>query len=209
MRVRVGFSKTEAMRYTSHLDLHRTWERTLRRAQLPLAYSQGFKPHARINLGCALPLGFTSQAEVVDFYLETELALPTVMERLAQATPPGLGINTIEDISPAAPALQAQIVAAEYEITLLQPIPELDDRLAGLLAASQLPRTRQGKSYDLRPLIFEMNRIPDHESGYQRISCRLSARENATGRPEEVILVLGGNPHNARVHRTRLLFHPT
>jgi radical SAM-linked protein len=48
------------MRYTGHLDLYRTWERTLRRAGLPLAYSQGFKPHPRIVLACALPLGCTT-----------------------------------------------------------------------------------------------------------------------------------------------------
>ena len=66
IRLRIVFAKTEAMRYTSHLDLHRTWERTIRRANLPLAYSQGYNPHPRINLASALPLGFTSDCEVVE-----------------------------------------------------------------------------------------------------------------------------------------------
>ena len=72
MRIRVTFSKTYHMRYTSHLDVHRTWERTLRRARLPLAYSQGFNPRPKINLAAALPLGFTSDCEIVEFWLDEE-----------------------------------------------------------------------------------------------------------------------------------------
>ena len=62
------------MRFTGHLDLHRAWERTFRRAGLPLAYSQGFNPHPRLNLASALPLGFTSEGEVIDVWLEQDLA---------------------------------------------------------------------------------------------------------------------------------------
>jgi radical SAM-linked protein len=77
VRVRIHFHKTEAMRFTGHLDLHKAWERALRRAgsrsALRLAYSQGFHPQPRIHLACALPLGFTSECEVVDVWLENEI----------------------------------------------------------------------------------------------------------------------------------------
>ena len=56
------FSKTDAMRYTGHLDLHRAWERTFRRAGLPLAYTQGFSPHPRINLACRPAAGLYQPA---------------------------------------------------------------------------------------------------------------------------------------------------
>ena len=85
MRVRITFAKTDAMRFTGHLDLHRAWERTFRRAGLPLAYTQGFSPHPRINLASALPLGFTSERELVDIWLEQELpasAVTAALERL-------------------------------------------------------------------------------------------------------------------------------
>jgi uncharacterized protein (DUF2344 family) len=72
MRFRITFAKTNAMRFTSHLDLQRTWERTIRRARLPLSYSQGFNPHPKINLAAALPLGFTSRCEMVEIWLEDE-----------------------------------------------------------------------------------------------------------------------------------------
>ena len=60
MRIRVTFAKTEPMRFTSHLDLFRAWERTFRRAGLPILFSQGYNPRPRMQLAAALPLGFTS-----------------------------------------------------------------------------------------------------------------------------------------------------
>jgi radical SAM-linked protein len=71
MRIQITFSKTGAMRFTGHLDLHRAWERTFRRAALPLAYSQGYNPRPKMNLASALPLGFTSECEVIDVRLES------------------------------------------------------------------------------------------------------------------------------------------
>ncbi|MDP3186130.1 MAG: TIGR03936 family radical SAM-associated protein, partial [Anaerolineales bacterium] len=64
--MRITFSKTGALRYTGHLDLQRIWERTARRAGLPLVYSQGFHPQPKIQIAAALPLGFSGRAELVD-----------------------------------------------------------------------------------------------------------------------------------------------
>jgi radical SAM-linked protein len=206
MRIRITFAKSESMRYTSHLDLHRTWERTIRRAGLPLAYSQGFRPHPRINLGAALPLGFTSQDEIVDIWLEEPLSLEQIHQQLTIASPPGIQILVVVEIPQDAPVLQTQITASKYLITLLEPISDLDVRLQHVYQATSLPRERRGKTYDLKPLIHEICRLPDDEFGRQRLQAVLSAREGATGRPEEVILALGGVPELARVHRSGLLF---
>ena len=75
MRIRITFSKSGAMQYVGHLDLHRSWERTFRRSGLPLAYSQGFHPQPRLNLACALPRGFTSQCEIFDAWLEQDVPI--------------------------------------------------------------------------------------------------------------------------------------
>lgn len=206
MRLRIHFAKTEAMRYTGHLDLHRAWERTLRRAGLPLAYSQGFRPHARINLGCALPLGFTSQDEVVDIWLEQSNPIQEIETALQSALPPGIQLQAVEIIDEKEPTLQTQLQAAEYHITLLEAIPELDFRLGEVCLAESLLRQRRGKAYDLRQLILELRRLADDENGQQRLLAVLSTREGATGRPEEVILALGGDPTLTRVQRTRLIF---
>lgn len=205
MRIRIYFAKTEAMRFTSHLDLHRTWERTIRRSGLPLAYTLGFRPHPRINLGSALPLGFTSQDEVVDIWLETEIPINEVESALRRAVPPGIDIDVVEGIDERAPALQSILGASDYQVTLLEPLRDLDEQVRQILEAESLPRQRRGKDYDLRPLIYDLSRLPDDPEGNQRLFILLSSRENATGRPEEVILALGGDPATTRVHRTRLV----
>jgi len=206
MRLRISFSKLESIRFTSHLDLFRTWERTLRRAGLPLAYSRGFKPHPRINLAAALPLGFTSDCELVDIWLDTELPLKQIEYALKQACPPGLQIHHILAVEERLPPLQKDLLAADYLITFPEPLPDLASKLMRLLTARSVLRARRGKTYDLRPLILELNLEEEDETGCQRLRMRLNAGEGATGRPEEVILELGGTPIRTRIHRTQLIF---
>ena len=148
MRLRITFTKTDEMRFTGHLDLHRTWERIFRRAGLPLAYSQGFHPQPRINLASALPLGFTSEAELVDVWLEETLPLEQIWDALKTALPPGLSLIDIQEADLRAPSLQTQVVASEYIVTLLDPVDHLDEHLAEVIIASSLPRDRRGKKYD-------------------------------------------------------------
>jgi radical SAM-linked protein len=206
IRIRITFAKTPAMRFTGHLDLHRAWERTFRRAALPLAYSGGFNPHPRLNLASALPLGFTGQGEVIDAWLEQDLLLPEIQTALQRALPPGLQITQIEPVDLRLPALQTVLEASEYHITFLEPFPELADRAQALLSTPSLPRRRRERDYDLRPLVLDLHTLPPGTSDHSQLSLRLVAREGTTGRPEEVLEVLGYDPQLARVHRTRLLF---
>lgn len=206
MRLRIKFSKTEEMRYTSHLDLFRTWERTLRRASLPLAYSQGFKPHPRINLASALPLGFTSNCEIADIWLEQEMPLGEIASAMDRAAPPGMRISEVHEIDERTPSLQSQLKASKYLITFLEPLPQLDKRLEEILSKDSIPRERRQKTYDLRPLILDAEVIPAGDTGQQRLEVSLMAQEGATGRPEELILALGGEPEMARIQRTGLIF---
>jgi radical SAM-linked protein len=205
MRIRVAFSKTEAMRFTGHLDLHRTWERTFRRARMPIAYSQGFHPQPRLNLACALPLGITSQCELLDAWLETPLSTAEIHQALVKAVPPGIKINRIEEITQPLPALQTQVTATVYEITLLDAVMDLAQRINQINTSSTLPRIRRGKPYDLLPLIEELILLTPDESGLQRFAVRLATREAATGRPEEVLAVLGIPLEATRIHRTAII----
>lgn len=204
MRLRITFSKQGALRYTGHLDLHKMWERAARRADLPLNYSQGFHPHPQIQLAAALPLGFSSRCEVVDLKLNEPLPLEGLTERLQVAMPPGLRILSVESVDERAPALQTQVAAAEFEVELLEGVDldELTRKIDAVLTAESLPRERRGKPYDLRPLIEMLEFHPNRS----RIFMRLTAREGATGRPEEVLDALGIALEHARVERTRLIF---
>jgi radical SAM-linked protein len=206
LRLRITFAKTEAMRFTGHLDLHQAWERTFRRARLPLAYSQGFNPHPRLNLASALPLGFTSECEVIDVWLEQDLRVEAVNAALGPALPPGLRVLDIQEVDTRRPALQSELEASEFVITLFESCPDLERRCQVLLETASLPRIRRQKEYDLRPLVLALEPLANDEQDRQRFSLRLAAREGATGRPEEVLDVLGIPIEEARTHRTRLIF---
>jgi radical SAM-linked protein len=188
-----------------HLDLFRSWERTFRRSGLPIAYSQGFHPQPRMNLACALPLGFTSQCELLDAWLEQELPQQHIQESLSQAVPPGILIKEIEIIDLSAPSLQSQVISAVYAITLLDYVPDIATRLSRVISTEQLPRLRRNKPYNLRPLIENLSLDLDKESGKQMLQVQLAARESATGRPEELLAELGIEFSSTHVHRQKLV----
>lgn len=209
-RYRAAFGKTEAMRFTGNLDLHRAIERNLRRARLPLAYTLGFHPHPRITLASALALGLTSAAELVDFWLEESLPAQEVRRRLSEAAPPGIRFADVVGVPRDAPSLPVALRSSEYEADLVSETTpaDLDARVDGLLGSETLPRKRRDKTYDLRPLVEGLR--PSPVSGGGRVLwMRLAAREGATGRPEEVLLALGIDPAAARIRRTRLVLAQT
>ena len=221
MRLRIIFSKSGALRYTGHLDLQTTWARTVRRAGLPLAYTQGFHPGPRIQIASALPLGFIGRAEIVDIWLQDVGAELRVgrgndfVEVLQPAAPPGLTILSVKQVDEAGPALQTQVASAEYEVTLLDPVDakELTLRVAETLRVEVLMRQRRGKDYNLRLLIEELSLTPSPSpcgvGVGVRVFMRLAARDGATARPEEVLAVLGIPFETTRIERTRLILTTT
>ena len=205
MRIQVTYSKTNQMRYTSHLDVQRTWERTLRRARLPLAYSQGFNKRPKINLAAALPLGFTSSCEIVEFWLSKRLGIHEIGSNLQVAIPPGIKINKIAEIDPNMPKIPNLVKSADYEVELLDLVPDLDQRISKVIATESLPRERRKKLYDLRPLIEEI-KVTTTPDGVHSLKMKLAARNGATGRPEEVLRAIEIDPNSARIHRSMLYF---
>jgi len=203
MRLRITFAKQGALRYTGHLDLHHIWERTARRASLPLAYSQGFHPQPKLNLASALPLGFASRCEVLDMRLSMDVPLEGLRERIQAAVPSGLQILEVEQVEDKLPPLQTLVDSAEYEVRLKEPGDPsvLAERVRDLLAALELPRERRGKPFDMRPLIEDLHLQADGV-----LHMRLAARPSATGRPEEVLEALGIAADTTRIERTRLIF---
>lgn len=210
MRYRMTFSKTEAMRFTSHLDLHTTIERTMRRANLPLVYSQGFTPRPKLSLASALPLGYTSEAEVAEFWLQEELPVDEVAKALHAASPPGLVVHKIQTAAEDAPKLQNTLTSAWFLITFREPRSDLGSRVAEMVSAKSLPkeRIRKGKkqTYDLRDLILDMETIPAEGNRPQQLRLHLRAEPGATGRPDDVLEELNIDPHSPLIHRTRLVF---
>ena len=204
-RYRITFTKDEAQRYTSHLDLHRAWGRLLRRAGLPLLYSKGFNPRPRIQLSTALPLGCTSEHELADIWLIEEIPCDDIQERLQHSAPPGTRVLTVEFAALNEPALPSQIDAVSYiaQIDADLSEEELSNAIHDLLLIKVLERERRGKTYDLRPLIHELE-ISSEGMEHPSIRMKLAAKEGATGRPEEVLLALDLDPSTAKIHRIHL-----
>lgn len=174
----------------------------MRRAKLPLAYSEGFRPHPKINVAAALPLGITSEEELGEFWLKEVLPLKDVEAQLKGAAPPGMQFQTFEEIVGRVPKLQTQTHNAEYQVELLEEVNDLEGRVIDLMAQEEiiLERKKKGKvkRYNLRPLILNMEIVEG------KIRMQLSLREGATGRADEVIKALKIETQQARITRTRI-----
>lgn len=206
-RVRIHYFKGEALQYIGNLDLHKVWERTFRRARVPLAYSQGFHPQPRMHQACPLPLGFTSQVELLDFWCDSEESLAELQSKLEKSVQPGIEIQTLTNVPLKSPPLQTIVESAVYYVTLpedcdLEPIQEKVNQLNRLEICM---RDRRGKQYDLRPLIKELTFSAAQPA---TIYMRLMAMPGATGRPEEVLEELGISPFVVDVVRTELTLLP-
>ena len=207
VRYRTQFGKYKQMRYTSHLDTHRALERTFRRAQLPLVYSQGYNPKPKISMAAALPLGITSDCELADFWLDGPQPIEELQDVLNEKAPPGLQFISIHEVEKGEPALQVQIQSATYAMTLSEPPPrkEIETSIQMILETDQLIRERRGKEYDLRPLIEKLW-LEAYSPDTAVICTRLTAKEGQTGRPEELLLAIGFDPAAVHIHRRSLHF---
>jgi len=204
-RIRVQYTKGPSLRFTGHLDLQRLWERLLRRSGLPIRYSQGYNRRARLNLASALPLGFISEAELLDFWMDRPLPQEEIKDRLSKTAPPGLTIQSVETVDLQEDALQVRMTASEYEITFFDPQDEkaLEVKVEALLSQEKIIRTRRRKTYDLRPLILAMA-VTDRE-GEPALWMRLNADPGATGRPDEVLDELGYLVTDMLIQRTCII----
>jgi radical SAM-linked protein len=196
-RLRVTFSKDGPLRWIAHLDLMRTWERTIRRAMLPLSYTQGFSPHPRIALAAPLPVGVSGRCELIDLWLEEDISNAAVAKRLTAAMPLGLAISAVEQVSDQLPSMQSCIEAARYEIRFDRDALEIDAlgmAIDELLARETLDweeqRGEKKRRYDIRATILELA-IRAAEDGATVLSMHLSLLEGRTGRPAQVLRALG------------------
>ncbi len=207
-RLRLRFTRDETLKYIGHLDMSRTWQRILRRADLPLAYSEGFNPQPKISFAAALPVGCTSAHEEMDIVLSPKCAIEDVRARLERTLPPGITLVAIEEMPLNAPALQMQLLASEFEITVEdeETIGPLNDRVQQFLAAAEVMRDRRGKVYNLRPLVQSLEIEPAPTNRAVKIRARLQATPEGTGRPDELAAALGLDPATVKIHRTKLVF---
>lgn len=172
-RVRFRFSKYGRIRFTSHRDLARIWERSLRRGRVPVAYSEGFSPRPRLRFGLALATAYESNGEYLDVDLpggtiaDGSIDVDDLVERIAPLLPAGMAVQAAAPVAPGTPSLQEAVTSC----TWLVEVPgltaaEADDLVSTVLAARELPvtRTRKGKDVtdDVRPAVCTL-RVADDD----------------------------------------------
>ncbi len=210
-RIRITYAKRQRLKYISHLDLARTWERAFRRAGLPVAYSQGFNPRPRFQLAAALPVGVTGRVELLDLWFTETLSPIEVLARLRPVLPAGLEVSGAEEVERKAASLQSQLRAAEYKVVVAseEPVEAIQTRIQALLAAPTLPRQRHHKgrqqTYDLRPFIQEVRVAVESENEHV-LHMRLQASPQGAGRADQVLDALGLSLAPHTIERTNLHF---
>lgn len=170
MKLRVRATKIGKVRFTSHRDAARMWERALRRAQLPVAFTEGFTPRPKISFGLALPTGAESIAEYVDIELQREIAaadvdVDSLPERLSGALPNGFDVLAVVERTSGADSLQESVTSCTWQLWSDGQLTADDHRAATrLLDAGELvlERERKGKrsADDVRPMILDLRPDP-------------------------------------------------
>lgn len=207
MKVRIRFTKVGKIRWTSHRDMARMWERALNRVQLPVAYSEGFSPRPKVSFGLALPTGGESLAEYLDVVLrpDTPVEVESLPPRLSAALPVGLDAVAAVELEGPADSLQQAVVACTW---LLEVKGVSADEAAALcheaLAADELPvtRTRKGKEVhdDLRPAVLSLD--VHHTTPDGAVLLAELATQPRGVRPSELLAALRPDLSGGTVRRT-------
>lgn len=203
------------MRYISHLDLLRTFERSARRARLPLAFTEGFNPHPRINFAAPLPVGVEGRDEYLDLELETSMQPSLLVEKLNAGLPAGLEVLEAAETDEKGPSLMSLVDTATYLAEGRLPSTmnqrELVTKLEKFMEQAEIEvqkKTKKGiKIKNIRPGIIELSGELDGDNIILSMTLKTGSRENV--RPEEVLstLVRGYLPLNVedfRIIRTGL-----
>lgn len=209
LRLRVRFSKMGKVRFTSHRDVARIWERALRRAGLPVAYSEGFSPRPKLSFGLALSTGHESMGEYLDVNLregalDGDEAVGTFAARVDPMLPEGLAIQAVEPLAPGSDSLQETVTYCTWllELTGLE-ADGVAKAVDGALAAEAIMVTRERKGRaatdDIRPGILGLQVLPPG-TGCGVVEAELACQPRSL-RPAELVGALDPALHARRVVR--------
>lgn len=217
MLIRMQFRKTREGRFLSHLDLMHTWERVIRRSRLPLAFSQGFNPHPKINFASACAVGTTSDGEYMDMELTEDMPLTQVKAALDQAMPPAFEVTALKVVQGKTPSLMSIITRARYQLWLefVAEVTQaqLDDaveqfwRREEVIVYRYKKNSKDKKPVNIRPGVYQIELRAERNHATLQILVQSGNEGNV--RPEEVAygLMSAGMPpvqSVVRIHREGL-----
>ena len=181
MKLRIKITKDAGIRFISHLEYVRTIERAIRRAKLPVAYSEGFNPHMKFSLASALGVGVTSQAEFVEIELAQEIDLAVALEKLAGNLPMGIRLLAADFVPKGTDKLMAQAGGADYQV--LVPCDESDWQTAiqsfnaadSVFFQKPVPKGRgKTKEIEVKKFIKHIEAERSGENLLLQFSCRIT-----------------------------------
>jgi radical SAM-linked protein len=204
-RVRIRFTKAGKVRFVSHRDVARLFERALRKLRLPVAYTEGFSPRPKLSFGLALPVAYESEAEYLDVDFCQPVDLESLPSELTAALPDGLAVAAAIPVEPGTPSLQQAITSCDWHIEIVgAPEPEISAAVARVLAAAELlqERVRKGKTTvaDVRPAILHLEVAGPTADGVA-LTARL-ATETVSLRPAELVRAIDADLVVSRARRT-------
>lgn len=203
--IRVKFSVGESGRYISHLDILRTMERAIRRAKLPISYSQGFHPSPKMSFASALPVGITSEAEYVDLQMQHQIVTTKVISSLNDMLPEGFSVKAAALLPSKYQALMSIVAAARYQLTIFESSQDLASKIVRILAADELVVTvkhkKKLKQKDIRSLIYCLQ----YDSKMNCVLLECASGINGNLRPMDILKWLDLSLKDVVIHRTALL----
>lgn len=213
--IRVEYEKKGRVAYISHLDLIRVIQRAVRRAGIPVEYTKGFNPHAKISFGPALALGTESCGEMADVQLDKEMEVKDFIERMNASFPDGIRVTKAEYIQDGSTSLTALINAARYTIHA-ECGPGEDGqggRITDFFSRREVyieKTSKKGKKrlVDIMPMIFEQKNIR-LEGGILSLDLILETGSERNLKPADLLYSLeahtGLKLENVRIQRQSLL----
>lgn len=215
-RVRFTYEKGEAIKFISHQDESRLWERTLRRANLPLLYKRGFNPQPHIQFAAPLGLGMTGVRELLDAAFSPPVPLDELSDRVRAKLPPGVRLLDAAEVPFKTVSPQSLTIGADYTILIYADPGEVSERelqakieefLENDTAWRERERHGQRYRYNLRPLVLELRYAGfDTAASEHRIFLRVQMRPGATGRPDELVDTLGFDDYARTLRRECIYF---
>lgn len=202
MRMIVRFGKQARLRFISHLDLQRFFQRALNRTGLPIAFSQGFNPHPSMAFASALALGWTSDYEMIDVKLGAPIGRKHAEDAMRAALPADLPVLNVKLVDDRCPSLMPRVRASDY---IIRDSGVTAEMLDSFLAKDSVPAMRKTKSgereIDIRPLALDVHLTDDGA-----LAARLSLTDTDTLKPDLLVKTLTGlDETEARIHRVALL----
>jgi len=213
-RLRVRFSKFGKVRFTSHRDVARIWERSLRRGGVAVAYTEGFSPRPKLSFGLALSTGYESLGEYLDISLREgdDITPDEAAAAMAPGLPDGIDVQAVVRLEPGAESLQAVVTSCTWHLDLSGLAPaEAEDLVQTALAAGELPVTRERKGQvvtdDVRPGIISAHVVGPAPTDGAPVTCveaELATQPRGLRPAEFVSAVLPPDPASSLARATRI-----